>query len=67
MKTDAMQLKTLRDELNLKMHLAKLEVRAEWERLEPQLEHVLSNVAIVGGEAMADLQKRMLELKQRLS
>jgi hypothetical protein len=67
MKNDTNALKAMRDELNLKMHLAKMEVRDEWQKLEPQVQHVLSNVAIVSGEAMADLQKRMLELKSRLS
>lgn len=67
MNTEAQNLKAMRDELKLKMHLAKLEVRTEWERLEPQIERALSNVAIVTGEAMADLQKRVTELKSRLS
>jgi hypothetical protein len=67
MKNDTNALKMMRDELNLKMHLAKMEVRDEWQKLEPQVQHVLSNVAIVSGEAMADLHKRMLELKSRLS
>lgn len=67
MKPDTNALKVMRDELNLKMHLAKMEVRDEWQKLEPQVQHVLSNVAIVSGEALADLQKRMQELRSRLS
>lgn len=65
--TTETNLRALRDELKLKMHLAKMDLRDEWQKLEPQVEHVLSNVAIVTGEVMADLQKRMVELQKRLS
>ena len=33
-------LKQQRDEINLKLHLAKAEVREEWDKLEPKLEEV---------------------------
>lgn len=60
-------LKTLRDELKLKMHLAGMELKSEWDRLEPEVERAVSSAAIVTGEALADLHKRLEELKQRLA
>lgn len=37
----AQRLRTLRDEIKLKLHLAKLDAKDEWNRLEPKLESVL--------------------------
>jgi transposase len=65
--TDIKSLKTLRDELKLKIHLAAMDVKSEWQRLEPQIERALSSTAIVSGEVIADLEKRINELKSRLS
>ena len=42
-----------RDEINLKLHLAKAEVRDEWDKLEPKLEEVkgkMSTVREVAGQ-----------------
>jgi hypothetical protein len=60
-------LKAMRDELRLKVHLAGMELKSEWEKLEPQLEHVIAETAVVSGEALADLQKRLEELRRRLA
>ena len=44
-------LKRQRDELNVKLHLAKAEVRDEWAKLETKLEEVKSKMSTVGQEA----------------
>jgi hypothetical protein len=47
-----------RDELNLKMHLAKAEARDEWEKLEPKWEQFQARVHTIGesaGEASKDI------------
>ncbi|MER2566256.1 MAG: hypothetical protein ABTQ32_36370 [Myxococcaceae bacterium] len=56
----------LADEVRLKLHLAAMDVKAEWERLEPQLDRAASSAAIVTDEVFVDLKRRLLELKQRL-
>ncbi|MFT3712201.1 MAG: hypothetical protein QM817_31540 [Archangium sp.] len=60
-------LKSLRDELKLKIHLAGMEVRSEWEQLEPQLERALSSASVATTEALADLKKRLDALSKRLN
>jgi uncharacterized coiled-coil DUF342 family protein len=40
-----------RDELNVKMHLAKAEVRDEWDKLETKWEEVQGKIATVREEA----------------
>jgi hypothetical protein len=60
-------LKTLRDELRLKMHLAGMELKTEWDKLEPQLDHAVSEAAVVSAEVLADLQKRLEEFRRRMS
>jgi len=41
-------LKQQRDEINLQLHLAKAEVRDEWDKLEPKWEDVKGKMATVG-------------------
>lgn len=59
-------LKTMRDELRLKAHLAAMDLRTEWERFEPQLERALNNTKIVSKELRGDLAKRLAEFRQRM-
>ena len=44
-------LETQRDELRVKMHLARADVRDEWEKLEGKWQHLKAKAAVVGGEA----------------
>jgi len=47
-----------RDELRLKLHLARAEVRDEWQKLEPRFEHLVARVGDVAesaGEASRDV------------
>jgi len=45
------KLRQERDELRLKMHLGKAELKEEWEALERKWEHLEGRVAGVAGEA----------------
>ena len=47
------ELKEQRDELRLKLHLAKAEARDEFERLEKRWEHVRGKLALIAKEAGA--------------
>jgi hypothetical protein len=44
-------LKQQRDEINVKLHLAKAEVRDEWDKLEPKWEEVKGKMATVSEAA----------------
>lgn len=45
------QLETERDELKLKLGLAKLEAREEWQELEGKMDTLRGRLKVVGGEA----------------
>lgn len=59
-------LRSMRDELRLKMHLAAMDLKTEWEKLEPQINKVVSEAAVVSDELLGDLEHRMQEFKKRL-
>ncbi len=59
--------RALKDNAKLKAALAKMDLRAEWEALEPQLERAASSVGIVSEEVVSDLKRRFVELKARIS
>ena len=44
-------IKRQRDEIRVQLHLAKLEAKEEWERLEIKWDHVRGKMDIVGREA----------------
>ena len=50
-------LKRERDELKLQLHLAKAEVRDEWEELERKWNHVRPQLEKRGGEIAEDTKK----------
>lgn len=59
-------LHTLSDELRLKVHLANMDLKSEWEKLEPQVERAWTDAARVTTEAAEDLKKKLLALRARL-
>ena len=59
--------RALRDEVKLKLHLASMDLKDEWEKLEPQLDRAINSAALVSGEVVSDLKKRLTEFKSRLS
>jgi septation ring formation regulator EzrA len=52
------ELKRERDELHVKLHLAKLETSEEWQKLEGKLEKLESKLKEIGG-ATADASREM--------
>ena len=44
-------IKRQRDEIRVRLHLAKLEAKEEWERLEIKWDHVRGKMDLVGREA----------------
>lgn len=58
--------RALKDEVKLKMHLAGMDVKDEWAKLEPQIERAMSSASIVTNEVAEDLKRRIEEFKQRL-
>lgn len=69
-KKDAMPLdrevRALADEVRVKLHLAGMEIKEEFTKLEPQINRAFSSASIVSNEVWGDLKKRLTELKQRL-
>lgn len=58
--------RAVRDEVKLKLHLAGMDLRQEWESLEPQLDKVVNSAAVVSSELVGDVKKRLQEFKSRL-
>lgn len=66
LKSFQQDIRALRDEVRLKLHLAGMDLRQEWEKLEPQLDRALNSAAQVSNEVVADLKKRLGEFRKRL-
>lgn len=60
------ELKTLRDEINLKVHLAGMDLRDEWAQLEPQAEKAWRELNETTVEAAKDLKGRIQKLREQL-
>lgn len=60
-------LRSLRDDVRLKAHLAGMELRDAWERLEPQVERAIGNVVINPESVVQDLTRRLTELQRRFA
>jgi len=58
--------RALRDEVRLKLHLAGMDLKQEWENLEPQIDRAINNAAHVSSEAVTDLKRRLNEFRKRL-
>jgi len=57
------QLERQRDELQVKMSLAKLEARQEWEQLEKQYQHLKANSSQIQEEVGSTLRKTAEEIR----
>jgi hypothetical protein len=60
------ELKTLRDEINLKVHLAGMDLRDEWRKLEPQAEKAWKELSETTLEAAKDVKARIQKLQAQL-
>jgi uncharacterized protein YhaN len=64
------QMQALRDEVRLKLHLAGMDAKDEWRKLEPQLadvERAAGNLTDVTRHAVEDAVKRLKKLRERLA
>ncbi len=64
------QLRTLRDEVRVKVHLAGMDVKQEWDKLEPQLaelERAASDFSETTRKAVSEAVKRLNKLSEKLS
>lgn len=67
LKAFQLEFRTLRDEVKLKLHLAGMDLKKEWEALEPQFDRALNSATVVSNEMVEDLKKRLAEFRQRLA
>ena len=63
-------LRTLRDEIRVKLHLAGLDARDRWKQLEPRLaeaEHIATQVTEASRAALADAVTRIKQFRDSLN
>lgn len=60
------ELKALRDEINLKVHLAGMDLKDEWKKLEPQAEKMWNELNEATVEAARDLKARVMKVREQL-
>lgn len=63
-------LATLRDEIRLKVHLAGMEIKDEWRKLEPQLlevEQAAAKVTEATREALHDAVAKLKKLRDKMN
>ena len=64
------QIQTLRDEVRVRLHLAKLDVKDEWQKLEPRLDEIeqrAEDVSDATRTAVHDILKKLSKLRSSLS
>jgi hypothetical protein len=62
-------MRTLRDEIRVKVHLAELDTREEWRKLEPhltQVEHAARDFTDATRTALSETVKRLSKLRSSL-
>ena len=57
-------LKTLRDEVRVKLHLAGMDAKTEWNKLEPHLDHVMDAAKNASAEAHTAVNEAVASLKK---
>jgi hypothetical protein len=63
-------MRTLRDEVRVKLHLASLDAKDEWNKLEPQLtriEQTAAELTEATQKALGDAVERLTQIKRSLS
>ncbi len=60
-------LRALRDEVKVQVHLARMDLKDEWEDLEHQFSRTASCAQLVSNEFLVDLKQRLVEFRQRLT
>ena len=63
-------MRTLRDEVRVKLHLAGMDVKEEWRKLEPRLadvERAADDFTEATRKSVSDVVKRLSDLRKSLS
>jgi hypothetical protein len=61
------QLKALRDEIRVKLHLAGMDVRDRWAELEPEVDRALAKVEAATEHAVEQMVKKLQRINDSLS
>ena len=64
--TTANDLKRLADEVRVKLHLAGMDAKDAWEKIQPRIEEFGKRVDETAGEVDEELRKLGADLKERL-
>ena len=59
-------LKSMRDELRVKIHLAELDARSTWEKLQPRLHQLSLRASRAGAAAQVEIQAALKKLRSSL-
>ncbi|MCA2981469.1 MAG: hypothetical protein INH41_20430 [Myxococcaceae bacterium] len=59
-------IRALRDEVRLKVHLAGMDLQTEWQKLEPRAELLLREATTATTGAVQDVKARLEAFKRRL-
>ena len=59
-------LKTMRDEIKVKLHLASMEAKERWGKIEPEIEKVGHEIAKTSKSTVDELVTRVKEFKKDL-
>ena len=64
------KLRGLRDEIRVRLHLATLDLKDEWQKLEPKIaeaEQYMSTVTEASASALHELERRASALQEKLA
>jgi hypothetical protein len=61
------QLQTLRDEIRVKVHLAEMEAKDRWKRLEPEVERLLGKLETATERTVDRMMDKLRKLNDSLS
>jgi hypothetical protein len=71
LKRNLEQLQALRDEVRVKVHLAGMDLRDEWTKLEPRLadaeEKAIADISEASRHALTELIQKLEKLRSRLT
>ena len=60
------QLKVLRDEIRVKLHLAGMDAKDQWAKLEPEIEHALASAENAAGKALDKLNEKLQRFNETI-
>ena len=58
--------KALRDEIKLKAHLARMDLKSDWKKLQPEIDRALSDVGADAVKFAKEVKERLLAIQKDL-